>query len=229
MWRCNHNKLKHALDAPGSVFAIANSRSLHSTNATTLTMPGPRNSKKKRKQQAEKEKAKRMKNLLQEVLNTRRLEDELDTTRALEHEPASQTAIADPELRPSTSTHSHLPNESESTQTPLVSSADQRPFIHNPGNGPRVLNMPAYLSSFFVPPPALDDPLCAALAYRAYDVLAMLENTLGLPQEVALVRIVANSNSNSPKTCHRRKHHSYASEHNPRVSIDLFHYTDCLV
>jgi hypothetical protein len=59
----------------------------------------------------------------------------------------------------------------------------QKPFIHDPGNGHRVRDTRAFLSSFFAQAPALDDPLCAEFSQD--EVLQMLCTVL--PEETALV------------------------------------------
>jgi len=58
------------------------------------------------------------------------------------------------------------------------------PIIHDPGNGPRVKNMQAFLNSSFSQPACVDDPLCAEFAQR--EILQMLCTVL--PEEIALVR-----------------------------------------
>jgi len=58
------------------------------------------------------------------------------------------------------------------------------PIIHDPGNGPRVKNMHAFLDSSFSQPAWMDDPLCAEFAQR--EILQMLYTVL--PEETALVR-----------------------------------------
>ena len=57
------------------------------------------------------------------------------------------------------------------------------PNIYDPGNGPRVRDARAFLSSFFAQPPALDDELCAEFAQE--EVLQMLCTVL--PAESATV------------------------------------------
>src|ERR1700730_4557155 len=57
-------------------------------------------------------------------------------------------------------------------------------YIHDPGNGPRVRDTRAFLSSYFAHPPSLDDPLCAEFAQE--EVLQMLMTVL--PKDIALVR-----------------------------------------
>jgi hypothetical protein len=58
------------------------------------------------------------------------------------------------------------------------------PIIHDPGNGPHVRNMRAFLDSSFSQPAWMDDPLCAEFAQR--EILQMLCTVL--PEETALVR-----------------------------------------
>ncbi|KAI0696404.1 hypothetical protein C8T65DRAFT_663849 [Cerioporus squamosus] len=57
------------------------------------------------------------------------------------------------------------------------------PFIHDPGNGPRVKDVRAFLSSRLAAPPSVDDPLCAEFAEEA--VAEMLGSVL--PEETALI------------------------------------------
>lgn len=59
------------------------------------------------------------------------------------------------------------------------------PNIYDPGNGPRVRDTRAFLSSFFAQPPALDDELCAEFAQE--EILQMLCTVL--PAESAMVRL----------------------------------------
>ncbi len=58
------------------------------------------------------------------------------------------------------------------------------PIIHDPGNGPRVKDMRAFLNSSFSQPAWTDDPLCAEFSQR--EILQMLCTVL--PEETALVR-----------------------------------------
>jgi hypothetical protein len=59
------------------------------------------------------------------------------------------------------------------------------PNIYDPGNGPRVRDTRAFLSSYFAQPPALDDELCAEFAQE--EVLQMLCTVLSA--EYAIVRL----------------------------------------
>ncbi|KAJ6526598.1 hypothetical protein DFH09DRAFT_1187567 [Mycena vulgaris] len=71
----------------------------------------------------------------------------------------------------------------------------QKPFIHDPGNGQRVRDMRAFLTSSFnfAQPPALHDPLCAEFAQD--EVLQMLCTVL--PEETALILWYNKSRSTS--------------------------------
>jgi hypothetical protein len=61
--------------------------------------------------------------------------------------------------------------------------------IHDPGNGPRVRDVQAFLSSFFAQPPSLEDPLCAEFSQE--EVLQMLCTIL--PEETAMVSVACGS------------------------------------
>ena len=58
------------------------------------------------------------------------------------------------------------------------------PFIHDPGDGPRIKDTRAFIASSLAAPPSVDDPLCAEFADEA--VPQMLYTVL--PEETALVR-----------------------------------------
>jgi len=66
---------------------------------------------------------------------------------------------------------------------------DVLPSIHDPGNGPRVRDVRAFLSSFFAQPPSLDDPLCAEFSQE--EVLQML--CTSLPEDTAIVSAESGS------------------------------------
>ena len=68
--------------------------------------------------------------------------------------------------------------------TSIPSSLLKPPFIHDPGSGPRVKDVHAFLESRLASPPSLDDPLCGEFADEA--VLQMLCTVL--PEETAMVR-----------------------------------------
>ncbi|KAF5361420.1 hypothetical protein D9758_006214 [Tetrapyrgos nigripes] len=68
--------------------------------------------------------------------------------------------------------------------TPTYDILPQKPYIHNPGNGPRVRDIRAFLASgYFAQAPAFNDPLCAEFAQE--EVLQMLQTVL--PDEMALI------------------------------------------
>lgn len=68
-------------------------------------------------------------------------------------------------------------------------SDDVLPSIHDPGNGPRVRDVRAFLSSFFAQPPSLEDALCAEFSQE--EVLQMLCTLL--PEETAIVSMVSGN------------------------------------
>ncbi|RDX43638.1 hypothetical protein OH76DRAFT_1360976 [Lentinus brumalis] len=67
--------------------------------------------------------------------------------------------------------------------SPIPPALLKTPFIHDPGNGPRVKDVRAFLSSRFATPPSVDDPLCAEFAEEA--VAEMLCSVL--PEETAFI------------------------------------------
>ncbi|KZT05292.1 uncharacterized protein LAESUDRAFT_656177 [Laetiporus sulphureus 93-53] len=166
-------------------------------------MPGPRNMKKKK--QVESKKAKRNKPLPDKPTL------ETDACDVRSHPPAShhshhasETSVPDTisnqvsELQiwsqpPSDSPDDHVrrttPYTYDMTYEDAHLDADippiftKKPFIHDPGNGPRVRDTRAFLASTFASPPSLEDPLCAEFAQD--EMLEML--SLILPEETALV------------------------------------------
>lgn len=71
----------------------------------------------------------------------------------------------------------------DSLSEPIPSIFTKTPFIHDPGNGPRVRDMRAFLASSFAARPSFDDPLCAEFAHE--EMIEMLSTVL--PDETALV------------------------------------------
>ncbi|KAJ7280212.1 hypothetical protein C8J57DRAFT_1301938 [Mycena rebaudengoi] len=69
----------------------------------------------------------------------------------------------------------------------------RKPFIHDPGNGPRIRDARAFLASSFAQPPAMDDPMCAEFSQD--EVLQMLCTVL--PEETALILWYNKSRSTS--------------------------------
>lgn len=66
-----------------------------------------------------------------------------------------------------------------------VEEALQRPFIYDPGNGPRIRDARMFLNSSFAQPVSEEDELCKEFAQK--EVLEMLMAVL--PEETALVSI----------------------------------------
>ncbi|KAJ7179584.1 hypothetical protein C8R46DRAFT_1074163 [Mycena filopes] len=139
-------------------------------------MPGPRNSKKKQKGARSKPRL------------------------SLESTSSFSTASS------GDSQHVRTPPPISPIHTPQIAEPDavfegeypgeglfQKPFIHDPGNGHRVRDTRAFLSSFFAQPPALDDPLCAEFSQE--EVLQMLCTVL--PEETALILWYNKSRSTS--------------------------------
>ena len=77
------------------------------------------------------------------------------------------------------------PDSHEKNEPPIPPSLLKIPFIHDPGNGPRVKDARAFITSSLAAPPSVDDPLCAEFAEEA--VFQMLCTVL--PEETALVRL----------------------------------------
>ncbi|KLO16587.1 hypothetical protein SCHPADRAFT_995014 [Schizopora paradoxa] len=149
-------------------------------------MPGPRNGKKKRQQQAKKEKQLKAKRDAQtDVASTgAQPPDSVDDLRDPYERPEHNehfTNESNDEIAANNARPSVVPQETKQTQPP--ESVLQQPFITDPGNGPRVKDVSAYLSSFFCIPPDIKDPICAAFA--AMGVLEML--MMALPREVAII------------------------------------------
>ncbi|ESK96758.1 hypothetical protein Moror_6688 [Moniliophthora roreri MCA 2997] len=81
----------------------------------------------------------------------------------------------------------------------------EEPCIHDPGNGPRVRNIRAFLKwRYFAQAPALDDPLRAEFAQE--EVLQMLKTVL--PEEMAMILWYNKSRATSRicPACHRLFH-----------------------
>jgi hypothetical protein len=135
------------------------------------TMPGPRNSKKKGKGGNKRSKPRLS------IESTSSGSTDSQHLRTPSPILSLQTPkVADDSENAVFETGESYPNDSEGLL--------QKPFIHDPGNGHRVRDMRAFLSSFFAQPPALDDPLCAEFSQD--EVLQMICTVL--PEETALVR-----------------------------------------
>ena len=141
-------------------------------------MPGPCNSKKKKDQQQRKAKQKQKKAsqvLLTEPERTQSVEDAEATfmDSRIEEEPKIQ------EGQVQSSSYHGLESEAAS-----IAAALKQPFVFDAGDGPRVKDMRGFLSSFFVPPPSLDESACCQFAEP--DICLALQSIL--PYEIALVR-----------------------------------------
>lgn len=149
-------------------------------------MPGPCNSKKKRQQQAKKEKLlKAKREALTDITSVGARSNEGHPPDSVDDHSDQRACHDEPAVKASSdedaSTNEVTPVVPRETMQPTTETILQQPFITDPGNGPRVKDVSAYLSSFFCIPP---DPACAAFA--APGVLEML--LLALPREVAIVR-----------------------------------------
>ncbi|THV02658.1 hypothetical protein K435DRAFT_749049 [Dendrothele bispora CBS 962.96] len=104
-------------------------------------------------------------------------------TANFQHIPPQQTSVKHLD---ETSTYAYdgcTYDEDENSEEP-PGILPQKPYIHDPGNGPRVRDTRAFLASgYFAQAPALNDPLCAEFAQE--EVLQMLETVL--PDELAMI------------------------------------------
>ncbi|KAI0299067.1 hypothetical protein B0F90DRAFT_1730547 [Multifurca ochricompacta] len=154
-------------------------------------MPGPQNTKRKRAQQKKKHRTRTHASLVA-----------AQTTHCTPSDsPSSPTLVT---LLSPTTTDAHkaeslCPDRHEkiSRLEPVIPSPPRisygppddpilillsNPIIHDPGNGPRVRNMDAFLKSSFAQPAWTADQLCAEFAQR--EILQMLCTVL--PEEIAL-------------------------------------------
>lgn len=133
-----------------------------------LIMPGPCNNRRKKKQLARRDK---------------KLQHIPQPAQTFPEPPQQLDDLDDPLDDP----HPHASHESPHPYDDRFFIAT--PNIYDPGNGPRVRDTRAFLSSFFAQPPAWDDELCAEFAQE--EVLQMLCTVL--PEEFALVRSLLDS------------------------------------
>ncbi|KAJ3818803.1 hypothetical protein F5880DRAFT_1490764 [Lentinula raphanica] len=167
-------------------------------------MPGPSNGKKKRKSGGKtQQKKKFIVNFTPQspqkfIITNALLDSNTQYTVSAPDSPPSSSCIDnssqaydttlqyDHQDPPIYSIHQYLPEHVEDYRIPndphniLL----HEPYIHDPGNGPRVRDTRAFLASrYFSQPPALDNPLCAEFAQE--EVLQMLKTVL--PEELALI------------------------------------------
>ncbi|KAF9228079.1 hypothetical protein BS17DRAFT_745291 [Gyrodon lividus] len=142
-------------------------------------MPGPCNTRRKKKLQSRREK---------KVISPQTpLDIQLDhqPSTPLLYEPEPSQLTNDNPLCPEYDTYH--PHESPDPYDPPLDLHAQPPLtapnIYDPGNGPRVRNARAFLTSFFAQRPAMDDPMCAEFAQE--EILQMLCTVL--PEETAII------------------------------------------
>lgn len=143
-------------------------------------MPGPCNIKKKRKSQAHKAKKAKVRRSLETL--------PLNTSAAREAVLSLSEVITPQCNQPLTIKEIEVEDHkvvADAQQQQTIEIVPQTPYIHDPGNGPRVRDTRTFLTSFFAHPPSLEDPLCAEFAQE--EVLQMLMTVL--PEETALVPI----------------------------------------
>lgn len=164
-------------------------------NTLLTTMPGPRNSIKKKKQ---KRKGKPKSNgdctkAVDSEQNNPKSDPVPATIKEENHIVVNNDKITKKTDRNSTVIESY-PSEirtqkpdhyqSEDTVSAISAvSALNTPFVTDGGDGPRVKDIEKYLSSFFCPPVSLDNHDCAR--YDRVEILTVLKSTL--PHEFALV------------------------------------------
>ncbi|KAI0920448.1 hypothetical protein AcV5_010177 [Taiwanofungus camphoratus] len=141
-------------------------------------MPGPRNAKKKK--QAKAGKARRSQGGRQSLDNPVRSSKSLVTPSPPTTPPPAQP-VTPMQVCILHDTYDSSLDDSDDDLDSVPLALTKTPFIHDPGNGPRVRDTRAFLSSSFAAPPSLDDPLCAEFAQE--EVLQMLCSVL--PEETA--------------------------------------------
>jgi hypothetical protein len=149
-------------------------------------MPGPCNLKKKRGNQAKKDKREKLRRAQRSSESATSSSPHGDKPEPVQwHDPDLETTP--PSCRPTSLSPLEFSNANFERTTPNSSpdipEGTPYVYIHDPGNGPRVRDTRAFLSSFFAHPPAIHDPLCAEFAQE--EVLQMLVTIL--PEETALV------------------------------------------
>lgn len=159
-------------------------------------MPGPSNGRKKRKSRGKEQKKKKTVSSFQPSLDAS-IDSNHKTSNSSDSSSSPPVHAPISHVRDEQSIHpvsfQAVEQAHDIYEPPLACTEDdyshillQKPFIYNPGNGPRVTNMRGFLASrFFSQPPALENPLCAEFAQDA--VLEMIKTVL--PEELALVRV----------------------------------------
>lgn len=142
---------------------MSHTRSVTRVTCSSLLdiMPGPCNNRRKKKQQSRRDKK--------------------------HHQPVPEFQQPPPQIYDLDDTDDDLPPDEPPYESPRPCDDGlfiAAPNIYDPGNGPRVRDPRAFLSSFFALPPALDDELCAEFSQE--EILQMLCTVL--PEDYAIVR-----------------------------------------
>ncbi|KZP30032.1 hypothetical protein FIBSPDRAFT_777662 [Athelia psychrophila] len=184
-------------------------------------MPGPRNQKKKRKSQVKpppKPVSPRPESFSD--VNTTECADRSASVPHPLHSPIGAFSQVQEEL--------DVHNTEHEAHDGLV---PQTPYIHDPGNGPRVRDTRAFLYSYFAQPPGLNDPLCAEFAQE--EVCQMLCTVL--PEETALI-LWYNKSRVTGRICpacqrlyrlgdhlptHMQEEEAYTSKENSPIELSL--------
>ncbi|OCB85984.1 hypothetical protein A7U60_g6879 [Sanghuangporus baumii] len=145
-------------------------------------MPGPRNSKKAKKQFCGREKKRSQRNALKDIeQNTISVRNDKGTENVNDCSTDADTKAAIIDADGAIGKEEYVLENGQFGGQPTVSPSN--PFIVDPGNGPRVRNMDAFLSSFFCPPVAVDNDEC--MMFSREEFVSVLESVL--PREVALI------------------------------------------
>lgn len=178
------------------------------SSTSTTSMPGPRNRNKQRKLAIKKEKAAvKSKSVAepsppspppppQALPETQQLQPQSNDSRETSYEPDVQTPLDelqhdDPRIAapvcdsppPSEPLPPHRASPKHSIPYQHPDDPLPMPCVHDPGNGPRVKDLFAFIESAYATKPTLDDPQCREYYYQ--DVLDLLVELL--PRETAVV------------------------------------------
>ncbi|KAF8637164.1 hypothetical protein AX17_003068 [Amanita inopinata Kibby_2008] len=153
-------------------------------------MPGPSNNRRRRKATSKTRKNNTKKSCKSKTEFDEKAAERLhELSQQLdESSPPSSTRSPSQLLTPSPVPYQRTYEQQKDWENLYAFEEDQflppTPYIHDPGNGPRVRDTRAFLSSsFFAQKPALDIPLCAEFAQP--EILEMLRTVL--PEETALI------------------------------------------
>ncbi|KAL5520410.1 hypothetical protein ACEPAG_9634 [Sanghuangporus baumii] len=149
-------------------------------------MPGPRNSKKTKKQLSGREKKRPQRNALKDIEQNmvpvgNDKGTEIVDDSSTDADTKGVISDADGALLHQFGKEEYVLENGQFSGQHTVSPSN--PFIVDPGNGPRVRNMDAFLSSFFCPPVSVDNDEC--MMFSREEFVSVLESVL--PREVALI------------------------------------------